>query len=193
MMNEIKFKKIIYPLILLIVFSSTLLIFIFSTRFLLTVIKSIFEVDDKELQSHIVKLDVDNALLIAEKLGVEIAAPAETQKAVEEAVENAEIATTTVEIKLDKADLKIAVFNATKKSGLASDLKKELENNGFAVDKIGNFPSEEKNIFKIKESKKIFREEIEKIIENEYPETTTENLAEDEEYDIIILIGYKKL
>lgn len=192
--KNLKFKSLVYPAIFFFALIVITVIFIFSVKFFLKTIGGVFDVDEGVLDSQIVKVDMDNFSRVAKKLGIEVVTSSE-QVAGEEkpAAEEDEEENIIQPVIIDKQRIKIAVYNATKEKGLANEVKKELEVNGFVVDKVGNFFLGGKSVLKVKKEFDMIGDEIKGVVEKKYPSgMEKEILSEEEEYGIIIIIGSKK-
>lgn len=180
-------KKFIYPAVVLAFFVTVIIIFILSAKFIsLNLGKTFYEPAEKDIQSQKTKLDLREFMTVIKKIGEEkqpevIPPPIQTPN---ETVET-----------IDKKTLRIAIFNAAQKSGVAAKLKTDLETTGFAVEKTDNWPEiSEKTIIKIREDKKKYTEtvdEIEKIVSEKYILIETQTLENSSEFDVEIIIGKK--
>lgn len=180
-------KKFIYPVIVIAFFVTVIIIFILSTKFIsLNLGKTFYEPAEKDIQSQKTKLNLREFMTVIEKIGEEkqpevIPPPIQTPN---ETVET-----------IDKKTLRIAIFNAAQKSGVAAKLKTDLETTGFVVEKTDNWPEiSEKTVIKIREDKKKYTEtvdEIEKIVSEKYILIETQTLENSSEFDVEIIIGKK--
>ncbi|MBI4692142.1 MAG: LytR C-terminal domain-containing protein [Candidatus Terrybacteria bacterium] len=177
MLSKFKFKKIIYPLISGIVAILIVIIFIYSVRFLAKAIDMVFTTDTESLESHLIRLDMENFYRVAEKLGISLSSQSLVVGS---------------QLSLDKTAVKIKVINSTKTSGLAKELKTILEAGGFLINEIDTIsPVLATTTIRIKESKKDYTSLVKETISQKYTEIEEGVLKEDNIYDIIIIIGSK--
>lgn len=185
---KLKFKKIIYPLISGIIVILIIIVFIYSVKFLAEAIDRVFATDTESLESHLIRLDMEKFNLVAKKLGIMLGM-SETELLTQA---TATIIATATPPVLDKTAVRIEILNSLEKAGLAKDLKALLENDGFKVEKIGDFsPSLATTTIKIKESKKDYSALVRESVSKKYPEAEDKALEENENFDIIIIIGSK--
>ena len=198
-LKNLKFKKIIYPVIFGVFFIGVILIFIYSAKFLVSSIDKSLSLDIQYASSRIIKIDFEKFYKVAKKMGIEISKSTIDEQQIDNnnLQETTVVATTTPEIipivsEVDKTAVKISVLNSTKIKGLADELKTILENNGFIVGAVGNYyPIQERTFIKIKESRKDYNPLIKKVIEEKYQLADDQALNETDIYDIIIIIGNK--
>ena len=198
-LKNLKFKKIIYPVIFGVFFIGVILIFIYSAKFLVSSIDKSLSLDIQYASSRIIKIDFEKFYKVAKKMGIEISKSTIDEQQIDNnnLQETTVVATTTPEIipivsEVDKTAVKISVLNSTKIKGLADELKTILENNGFIVGAVGNYdPIQERTFIKIKESRKDYNPLIKKVIEEKYQLADDQTLSETDVYDIIIIIGNK--
>lgn len=199
--KKLKLKKIIYPVIFGAFAASVIIIFVSAAEFLSEAVNKAFVLDAQSAESHLVKLDLPNFYLAAQKLGIEVnlesgiqnleSGTASVTIAVTEET-NAAATTTTTTPALDKTAVRIEVLNGTKTRGLAADLKTILEADGFMVEKIGNIPElYATTTIRIKESKKDYSLLIKESVSKKYQLGDDLILEESEIYDIIIIVGNK--
>ena len=198
-LKNLKFKKIIYPVIFGVFFIGVILIFIYSAKFLVSSIDKSLSLDIQYASSRIIKIDFEKFYKVAKKMGIEISKSTIDEQQIDNnnLQETTVVATTTPEIipivsEVDKTAVKISVLNSTKTKGLAGELKTILENEGFIVGAVGNYdPIQERTFIKIKESRKDYNPLIKKVIEEKYQLADDQALNETDIYDIIIIIGNK--
>jgi len=191
MPRKLKFKKFVYPLIFGIVIILIAVILIYSAKFLAEAIDRVFITDSESWETRLMKLDMDNFYRVAKKLGIsnQSSVISNQTSIIERAVVATTTATTTSSA-LDKTALKIQILNSTKISGLAKELKTDLEAEGFRIEKIGNiFPTIGTTTINIKQSKKDYKAIIKEAVSQKYSEIEEKELEEENIYDIIIIIG----
>lgn len=196
--KNVKLKQMAYPVILGVFILITVFLFVSVAKFLSRNINKSF-VTETEIQSELTKLDVPAFYRVAKKLGINPETiSSETPPAaptVETTIETTAEESTTTESKIiqkDKKSLRIAVFNSTNKIGLAAELKTNLTDVGFIVEKTSNqSPTEELTLLKVKENEQNSPAigEIFKIVSQKYADVTIQKLEETETYDAIIVIG----
>lgn len=203
-----RFKKIVYPAVSILYLLLLLTIFIYTAKFLSEQISRTFDSDDGGSEKYFASLNLADYSLVAKKLGLtpvsepsspeNQVAPADETLPVETAT-TAAVSATSAPSSEDiapaeaEANFKIIVLNASGRTGLAADLKKNLEAAGFPVEKIGNRkePSE-LSLIKIKESRNQYPtqfNQIKQIVAAKYQLTATQILEESGSYDIEIVIG----
>lgn len=182
-------KRFVYPAIVLALLAAVIIIFILSVKFIsLNLGKTFYEPTEKDIRSQTTKINLREFMTVIKKIGEE--KQPEIIPPLVQAPDEAEKIKT-----IDKKTLKIAIFNAAQKSGVAAKLKTDLETTGFVVEKTDNWPEvSEKTIVKIKEDKKTYTEtinEIEKIVSEKYSLTEIQTLENSSEFDVEIVIGKK--
>ena len=190
--KKLRFKQIIYPLIITI-FIILLIVLLFSSiKFLSQNINRIFSSNTETLNSQLLKLELDKFYFVAKRLGISIELET-TPQATPTPTPTTEPTPTPTPIELDKTSLKISVLNGTATKGLAKTLKTSLETEGFSVQNTGNVsPPQENTIIKIKESKKIYSQSIKDVVSKQYTLGEDQTLEESENFDVIIIIGKNK-
>lgn len=223
--KNIKFKKIIYPIIVFIGILLTIAVFIKVARFLVgNINKAFYNPAAREGEALLTNIDLENLKIIADKLGITLdlrpreeqilaeeipteQVPAEQAPAAESengtgiqasSTESGAGLSASSGIELAPAptsSLKIAIFNSTKITGLAGDLKKLLIDAGFEVMKIGDQAKlSESTVIKIKEDKKIFTgtiDGIREVVYGKYELKEIQTLKETSAFDVEIVIGEK--
>ncbi len=195
-LKALKFKQIIYPLIITLFIITVIILLVSSTKFLSKNINAIFSSDvSQDISSQLLKVDVAKFYFVADRLGISTepaAAPQETappEPAIEEPSPTAPESTSTAE-EIDKTSLKISVLNSTAVAGLAKSLKSDLEADGFLVQKIGDTsPLLQNTIIKIKESKSAYASLVKEIVSQKYILGEDQTLEEENSNDVIIIIG----
>lgn len=193
LLEKIKLKDIIYPLITVLFFVVILTVFILDTGFITQNINKAFYVPDpSEIESRMVKIDLENYYVVAGKLGLSTAAPAvvpQEQVAPQEVVPQQPVAPVVPVV--DKATLTISVFNTTTTKGAAAAIKKDLETAGFKVGETGNqTPALDITQVKVKSAVNGSQtiEELKQAIVKKYPSATVvvdDSIA----VDVVVLIG----
>ncbi|MBI5817119.1 MAG: LytR C-terminal domain-containing protein [Candidatus Yonathbacteria bacterium] len=168
--------------------------YILSANFISKNINRVF-ITEEDAASGLTRLDTGNYLPVATKLGIPTGAPQKTSQEIpSQTAAGGETSTGSTEASapLNKALLKIAVYNGTNTAGLAGSLKKLLETAGFVVTETGNKKKEsELTIIKIKESKKSALSELQNALKGHYAIGDSLTLDEDDAFDVVIVIGGK--
>lgn len=215
-LTEIKINKdgVIYALAFLLYFIAAVLIFIYATNSLRTVINTALSTpDNTEIENKYGQLDLENYSLVASKLGlkkpeqtpIDIVPEAAIETTTEEQIisttsEEVITPTTTVEVivtetpKIEEKKPTIIINNSTLKSGLAASLKNKLASSGYTVIGTGNTkPAEATTLIKVKSTisqDSTYLDEIKKIVDLNYDfeVSVLDDLAKS---DVEIVIGNK--
>lgn len=184
MLNKIKnlikkSKQNIYPLISIFIFVTIIILFLLSINFIFQSINKVFNINEDLVSQKIIKFNIEGFNKIKNRF---------ENKATSTPLPPPPPPSPPV---LDKKILTIKILNGTEKKGLASDLKKSFENNGFIIKEAGNALKSDykKTNLSIKESKKDFLSLITDVLQNKYPDFIHETLLESEKFDAVIIIG----
>lgn len=186
-------RATLYPALVSIFAITIVILFILSANFISKNINRVF-VTEEDAASGLTRLDTVNYLPVAAKLGIPTGNPDVTQKmeVLKETALPTETVNTATSTAINKASLKIAVYNGTNTAGLASSLKKLLETSGFVVTETGNKKKEsDLTIIKIKESKKSALTELQNALKGHYATGNSLTLDESSAFDVVIVIGGK--
>jgi len=99
------------------------------------------------------------------------------------------------EEKLQKSQVKIAVYNGSKKPGLAAEEAQKLTEAGFSnIVEIKNasLSNYEQYVIQRKEEVKGYVQEIKEVLELSSEKTKIENLPDGEKSDIVVIIGRER-
>jgi hypothetical protein len=192
-----------------------ILVFIYSIKFLAKTINTAFSSpQNTDMEAKYGQLHLDEYAIVAAKLGL-AAAPGQSQLPAtpvnlptEMATTSEIIATTSdlalssepststelVAVMVPETKPQIAVINSTLTSGLAGELKAQLQTAGFSVPGLNSSqPSEPQTIIKVKDSVNQdgqYFSEIKKIVSSKY-DFKIDTLDNVSKYDIEIIIGDK--
>jgi hypothetical protein len=199
-LKGLEWRNFLYPLISGIFFLLIVGLSFSVLQFLSKNLNKAFSVNEAAVQLQLVRVNRDNLVVAAKKLGIELVSeqptlpppeppppPESVEQPLEETLEEA--------LEEDKTLLKIQVLNSTKTTGLAGLLKEELLNAGFLVENTGNFSTiQELTQVKIKEEKAASFpasvDELKQIVSEKYTlDEEAQNLEPDSPYDIVIIIG----
>jgi len=199
LLGKIKFKELVYPAITVSFFAIVIISFVLDIGFITQNINKVFYVpDSSEIESRMVRVDMENFYVVARKLGINVSAPSQQQEVVQPVVpqeqqpQPVEPVAPVVPV-VEKAILKISVLNTTTTKGLAAIVKKDLETAGFTVAETGNqTPALEATQIKVKSavngSDTI--KELAQVVTTKYPSATV--VADDTiAVDVVVLIGAK--
>jgi len=191
---ETKPRDLIYPGVVLLFVIIVLVLFSLSTKFITNNINKAFS-GDAGGESR--TLNMDNYILVAKKLGIEV----DRNKSVSTAVEpspllaittTATTTATTTMTDVRKEDLTLEILNSTTKSGVASALSKKLTAAGYSPAALGNQKKLLPNTtILIKESKASFGPAILEEVKKVYGGATATTTTETADFDVTIVIGTK--
>lgn len=198
--SNIRWQDMIYPLISLFFLIVLAVIFFMTVKFLYTHIDSALSLDTGE-EPSLLRVDIGNLTVVANKLAVPIRTPSETPfeqsapsttETEETPVENTGSASAPAATTPDRASVRIAVYNSTATAGVAGKLKSALLLEQFTVAEVGNkTPALETTLIQTKASLDAsLRSSINTIVSNSYT-ISTETLPADSTFDVIITIGAK--
>ncbi len=201
-LKKLRFKQVIYPMISFVFFALTIFVFAKSAVFLSQSINKMFLASEQANEAETLKIDLENYFLVSKKLSLpKIELPDfETEVSPQASLELPQeepSASSSPELLVpeDKALLKIAIYNSTSKSGLASALKTSLAEAGFTVAKTGNLASaKETTLLQVKPSKRSFPNSLQEILElvsQTYQPKDWQELEEASEFDVVVIIGEK--
>lgn len=198
LIEKIIWKDLLYPAIFSIFLIIIIFVFVLAVEFFYTRIDAALSQNRDAAALELLRLDMNGLRIVADKLHVtihekapEVSAPIEAPAAVEPPTPDVPPVQETVII--DPASIKVAVYNSTETNGLAGKLKAVFENAGFTVSDTGNKkPALETTSVRIKErlAGTSARETILSAISKSYS-PQIENLAADNTFDIIVIIGAK--
>lgn len=190
-------KKLVYPAISILFVSVALLLFGKTAFFISANINKAFTTDEAAIESELLRVDIQNYLLVAKKLNIPVPPPPTPQEIPPpQETSPEETPTPPPPPPEDKAALHIQVVNSTPTAGLAGGLRDLLEGAEFTVVRVGNFsPPHALTVIQIKESTRssfpLSLEEIRGLVSQEYELGGDETLEESSEYDVVIIIGNK--
>lgn len=197
--RAIRPKNLLYPGIVIAFATVTLVLFIMATRFLsMAINRAVATPDEQEIQAQLTHLDLASYVLVGKKLNLAIDQDKTSQTPsvgqTSTSTENMPvIPTISAHTTITKQNATIAIFNSTKKGGVAGTLRDDLVKKGFTVKKIGNsFPEETQTVVAIKDRVQGNPELIEEIIAivgNRFSPADPQLLDDTNPYDIIITIG----
>ena len=217
-LKSIKARGTLYPSIVAVFILIVVICFTFAAQFLSENLNKAFVVDEQSIDETLVKIDLENYYLVAKKAGINIVVPnpeptpplnpgPASPKALRGAEESpqttlapeAEPATSTqnpppVIVPVEQASLTIRVLNSTSKQGLAGDLKNDLVNAGFLTVSTGNSPpAKPMTLISIKNGRVSdqLTAELKQIVSQKYDVGEIGTLAEDDAFDVRIVIGLK--
>ncbi len=200
-LKKLKFKHVIYPIISVIFFAAVIFVLVKVAIFLSVSINKMFLAAEMAEQAQAQRIDLENYLLVSRKLSLPEIQPASSEAEISPEIsptglEEQVSATSSPEISPlpeDKTLLKLAVFNSTAQSGLAAALKETLTAAGFSVVQIGNQPPvKETTLLQVKPSKRNYENSLREIfdlVSQNYQPGDWQDLAETEEYDVVVVIG----
>lgn len=193
--NNLKLKKAIYPTILGIFIIIGSFVFVYSVRFLLGAVNKAFYIDNKIVESKMIKVDLDKLKQVISKLNIklgETAIEVVSSSSPSSSEYSVSSASSSPVIQLDKKSVKIAIYNGTKLKGLASGLKEMMVKDGFVVSKTDNVSATTgTTTIKTKNSKKDYLPLVKESVSKKYATIDDGDIDEAGEYDIIITIGGK--
>lgn len=188
----------VYIGILVLFFALIIIIFFYSTNFIIKNVNKIFLTNG---ETSVQALDIPRYSLIEKKLNLPVNIPEEnitpktpvtvgvTEEVVvapENSLEIEEIAAVTI----DKESISINILNGSRKAGVAGAMSKSIENAGFTNVTTGD----SKTIYQlttifIKEKGEDFKSSIEEVVKKSYPKATTKTNPESSKFDVIIIVG----
>jgi len=200
-LQKIESKKMkpvdfIYLGVILLLFIITIIMFFFSTSFIIGHINKIFlpvdEVSNKPL-------DIVRYKLTEKKLNLPVNTPA-GKTIINTPIETTtvqNIVTTPINTKIivtpplfDKKSITINILNGSKKAGVASTLSNDLEKAGFSKSSTGdNATVIPITTIYIKDSKKDYISSIQTVVKKSYPKAVTKINPESSNFDVIIITG----
>lgn len=189
------FKKITYPTIFGIFIIGGIFVFAYSVKFLSRAVNKAFYIDNKIVESKMIKADLDKLKMVASKLNIKLGETAievvsSSSSSSSESFVSA--ASSAPVIQLDKKAVKIAIYNGTKLKGLASGLKEIMVQDGFVVSKTDNVSATTgTTTIKIKNSKKEYLPLVKESVSKKYKIIEDKEADETGDYDVIITIGSK--
>lgn len=200
--KTINFKKIlekmkptdyIYLGVLFIFIISVLIIFSFSTRFIVQNINKILSSGNTE---NVDALNINQYKFVADKFNIQVnldpdnPSQAANQAPIQEATTPVNTPKTPVIPTLDKKLITIEILNSTKKKGVAATLNTALVNVGFNAATIGNEKkSYETTVIMVNESKKDYLPSIQEVVNKVYPSAITQVISGKSGTDATIIIG----
>ena len=193
-----KWRKTVYPAILIMLTAAVIAVFTSSAAFLSDAINGAFRIDEQAAESRVVRLSIGDLEVVGKKLGLVILPASETEgAALPLAVQPAQApapapapTSTQPAAQLDKALLKIAVMNSTATPGRAGTLRDHLVKEGFTVAKVGNLsPALDKTVIRIKDSKKDYSWLLQDAVGKLQVVGGVETLAESDANDAVVVIG----
>jgi hypothetical protein len=194
--GKIKLDKIIYPVLLLLIGVCLGLAVYVSIKYLYSITNRALS-PSADAINGLIELDLADYNTIAGKIGLATVNLGE-EVVVEETAANiimptpeATVTTTAPQTNfLAKIDLKIAIYNATKRSGLAAELKARLEQAGFLNISTGSLAaSATSTVISLKSQADFFYDELSKTIGESYPNLSRTSLPADSQEDVWIIIG----
>lgn len=184
--KTLRFDQVIYPALSLTVTMIVIVLTVLAVRFLSHNLNQPFNQNTQAIESELIKIDLDTYNRVAKKLGIAVE-PADKPK--EQPIDTT-TPTPPVKENIDQTQLKIEILNGTTTVGVASQLQKSLESDGFVVAKIADSPAAiSGTVMAIKLSKKDYSTTLKQSIARTYAKVATEDLAEADPYDAIITIG----
>lgn len=206
-MKFTEYKKIIYPVLFVVVIGGVLLVIILTAQFLSRALNISFSIDERTVQSGVVTLDKEGIQKIGGKFGVILLPSPQNEQsfpALQDNQEGSEVENIIIpslqETMLDEnvfrnEDITIRIYNGTKISGLAGSLKSKLEAGGFVVGGTGNASASlveglSTTRINIKKGREVYTSELVDIVKKEYPNTVTSLLDSIEnDIDVEVVIG----
>lgn len=196
-------KNMEYPFMLIAFILIVLVLFFAATQFLSKNINSaISSPDESAIQAQLIHINTENYDLIRTKLQLPAIQQSGTAAVSTETAgtpgATTEIATTsltatTLQPVESKSIFSIAIFNSTKKSGIATTVKNELATAGYTVTKIGNKVTQEsQTLVQIKDrvqASPVILSEILSILGKRFAIGDPQILESTSPYDIVITIG----
>lgn len=188
-LKTVKIKDLIYPSLSIMLLVVSVTLFLISLNFISKHINK--ALTEEGSRDNLLSLNKGNFEPIRKKFNIktedtinqQITAPANI---VETSSSNNSVSTISTE---EKSSLEMSVLNGTNTGGLASELKKILEDSGFIVNNTGNTDASSYTVLRIKKSKENFKEVLTKAISEKYTIGNFEELSETDPYDVIIVIG----
>lgn len=201
---KIKWNSIVYPFVLAGILLVTILLLAKSISFFTQAINTIFSDNIQLQEASIVKLQFNDYLIVAKKLGLaqNNVMPRQSDSNIEllntsTTAAYSGISTTATPSNTDqtsgtltKTQFSIAIYNGVNKAGLAVRLKDALVAAGYRVDKVGNMPGLfDTTVIRIKDSKIFFLPQLLENVAKVYRVGESQRLEESEKYDAVIIIG----
>src|SRR3989344_1286116 len=214
-LKSIKARGTLYPSIVAVFILIVVICFTFAAQFLSENLNKAFVVDEQSIDETLVKIDLENYYLVAKKAGITIVVPnpeptpplnpgpasPESPRGTEESSpttlapsapsDGGESNPSPIITPVEQALLNIRVLNSTSKQGLAGDLKNDLINAGFLTVSTGNSPpAKPMTLISIKNGR-VSAElvaELKQIVSQKYDVGEIGTLAEDDAFDVRIVI-----
>ena len=197
-LQRIQSPEFIYLGIIFIFFVIVLIVFLYSTNFVVNNVNKIFSTTDSGASQA---LNTENYLLAVKKLNLPTntaegnatapttaTPPVETPPIVE--TNTPAVVETPQAPTIDKKSITINILNTTSKKGVAAILAKTLENAGFSTATTGNDKkSYNLTTIIISENKKEYLPLLKEAVLASYPKVVTETIANKTDFDVTIMIG----
>lgn len=186
--KNIKSPDFIYLSVFSIFLITVLLLFVFTTNFIVQNVNKIFTpASDGNTEA----LDIKNYLSVAKRLNLPVESVAVgVAGGMGTAVQQVLASTTATSSEPTRQSVSINILNSTNKSGSATALSKVLENAGFPKSTTGNqkkrYPI---TTILIKDSAKTFSDTLKNLVRNSYPKAITTVAPKTAVFDITIIIG----
>lgn len=200
-------KAMEYPIGMIAFILIVLALFFSVARFLSTSINSaISSPNETQIQAQLIHIDEEDYALVGTKLHLPAIQSSLTGATTTSETPTAAAGTTTVQTTPlsaasepqpaeSKSAFSLAVYNTTKKSGIAGTVKNDLVTAGFTVTKTGNkTPQEPQTLVQIKErvqASSAIIDEILSILGKRFAIGDPQILDSTSPYDIVITIGAK--
>lgn len=203
-LKNLKFKEIIYPVIMVLFLIVIVIVFITVAYSVASTINKIFNIKDEEIESKIITFNVGDFEKLKKRLGIDKTGTAQLEQMPMPIISSLIFPSPSVSLtplpsmslsptpQLDKKLLKIQILNGVGEKGLAKIVKDLLEKAGFMVSDTGNADKfgYKTVVIKTKDDKKDYIALVEAdLAANGYTVDSKENLSENESYDMIIIIG----